>query len=572
MISRIRLIAPWGELNPVEKDEIGFRSTFDTNWNVMQLSVDSVTLSNEDREGIFNWIYQGQGRFENIPIQLESDTLQRGYYLDLSTCRFTDSDVSVSIIPRKSADWFWEQADNLTFEAIQKNFGTLLPSCVDVPYLIVKPDLVMQTLMLSITTFSLVTEIARTIKAIADLAGQALDALGTGVLTTIAQGLALIAYLIAMTLALINLIQQLVQLFFPKLRYFKAMRDYDLIRLGCESLGFTLDSSLLLSLKDKLLTLPIPITRENNRPSIFEFLPDELSNTVFNYGYPTASDTVPTLGSLIRQIQTIYNAETVAYNGVLKLETRSWFQSNSTTNLDLYFNNQDKREQAWGFDTEMDLKRKTLSWQTDFSDLHTADNFYKIATEKNTNPTTVLNADLVSIKGYKDLPFTFSLGARKKGLNFIEKRVKNVFDIADSLINLFGGNGNFAQNVTNRIGVLMISEETFSITKKLWVTIDSNGRARQDENYINFLGTDYIYDTYHKDQEVSVNSSIILEDMPLPCTEFQFSQFSQNKFVNLNGQTVELLSAEFKYHNAQAVITYRELDGSGQNTNTSTIY
>jgi hypothetical protein len=567
----MRIIAPWGTLSPLEKDELGFKSTFDTTWSVMQLSVESITLSNEDREGIFNWIYQGQGRFENIPVTIESDTLTKNYYLDLKTCGFTDTDVSVSVYPRKGANWFWEQADNLTFDAIQKNFGTLVPSTVQVPYLVVKPDLVIQTLMISITTFSLVTEIARTIKAITDLSGQALDVVGTGALTTVIQTVALVAYLVALSIALINLITQLVRLFFPKLRYFKAMRDYDLIRLGCQSLGFTLDSTLLAGIKNKLLTLPIPMTREQNRPSIFEFLPDDLTSTVFNLGYPTASDTTPTLGEFIRQTLAMFNAEAIAYEGVLKLETRDWFEQNPVSNLELYFNEQSKREQLWGFDTEMDWKRKTISWQTDYSDLHTADNFYKVATEINTKQLNPINNDLVSITGYKDIPLVYSLGSRKRDLNFVEKLVKGLFTIADVLVNLFGGTGNFASSVTNRIGVLQISEETFSITKKLWCTISSNV-AKQDENFILYLGTDSIYNTYHRDQEVKVNSSRIFEEMPIPMTEYEFSQFSQNKFVNLNSTTVELLQARFEYDNAIAYLTYRDYDNSGFNTEIEVIY
>lgn len=567
----MRLVAPWGTLNPLEKNELGLKSTFDTTWSVMQLSVESITLSNEDREGIFNWIYQGQGRFENIPITLESDTLNKGYYLDLKTCRFTDTDVSVAVYPRKGANWFWEQADNLTFEAIQKNFGTLLPATVQVPYLVVKPDLAIQTLMISLTTFSLVTEIARTIKAIADLSGQALDVVGTGALTTVVQTIALVAYLIALTVALINLINQLIRLYFPKLRYFRAMRDFDLIRLGCQALGFTLDSTLLQSMKDKLITLPIPMTREQNRKSFFEFLPDDLTSEVFNYGYPTAMDTQPTLGGFIRQTLETFNAEAIAYEGVLKLETRSWFEQNPVANLDLYFNNQEKREQAWGFDVEMDWKRKTLSWQTDFQDLHTADNFYKVATEINTKQLNPINVDLVSITGYKDIPFTYALGSRKGGLNFIEKLVKGLFDIADALINLFGGTGNFGASVANRVGVLQISEETFSITKKLWCTI-SNNIAKQDSDFILSLASDTIYNLYHRDQEVKTNSSRIFEEMPIPMTEFQYMQLSQNKFVPLNSQVVEQIQSRFEYDNAIAYLTYRDYDNSGFNTDVEVIY
>lgn len=562
----IKINAPWGTLNPFERDEIGFKSDFGTNYNVMQLAVESITLANEDREQIYNWIYQGQGRFEMIPITIEAETITENYYLDLATCNWTDSTVSVTVKPRLGADWFWEQADNLTFDAIQKFHGTLIPNTINIPYLVVKPDIALQSLILAVTTYSLVTEITRTAKAVADLIADGLDIVGTGAFTAIAKAVALIAYLASMLISLISLIIQLVKLFFPRLRNFKAMRDVDLIALGCQALGFSLDSTLLSSLQN-LVTLPVPMTRELNRDSFFEKIADELTNAVFNYGYPTASDTTPTLGGFIREFMRIYNAESIAYNGVLKIETRSWFQQNTNTNLDLYFNDQEAREQNWKFDTEEDWKRKILYWQTDYQDLHTADNFFNVASELNTAPISVLNPDLVKIQGFKDEAFMFSLGARKKGLNFIEKSAKLLLNIADALVSVFGGNGNFASNVTDRNGVLIISEETFSITKKLWI---SNGR--QPDNYKEFLGITYIYAQFHRDLELNVNSGVIYENMPIPMTEFQFMQISQNKFVNLNGQLVELLTGVFKHEMAEADLTYKVYDNSGQNTQLQLIY
>lgn len=571
-MSRIKLIAPWGEINPYESNEIGFKSTFGTEWNVMQLSIDSVTLANEDRERILHWIYNEQGRFEGIPINLQSDTVNSNYYLDLNTCQFTDKEVSVSIKPYKGADYFWQQAESITFESIEKFYGTLSPNTIKIPYIIQKPDIAMQTLIISLTTFSLVTEIARTIKAIADLAGQALDVVGTGVLTTVAQTIALALYLISMIVALIQLIQQIVAIFFPKLRYFKAMRDYDLIRLACERIGFTLDSNILNQLKDNLVTLPIPITREADRKSFFEFISNELSNDIFNYGYPTASDTTPTVADFIRSFMQIYNCNAIAYNGVFKMETKSWFQQNTNTSLELYFNEQDKRELAWKFDTEEDWKRKNLSWLSDPQDLHTMNNFFRLSIEKSSEPISVIDPYLFSIQGYEDTgSFRFATAERKNGLNAVEKLVKGLLNVADTLMGIFGGNQNFASLVQNRVGVLVISEETFSLTKKMWCEI-VNGEGKQPANFKDFIGAKTIYDAYHAIDEIPVNSGRIFENMPLPLTEYEFAQIAQNKFVNLNGQVVELLQSDFQYKNAIGNVTYKEYDGSGFNVKTLTVY
>jgi hypothetical protein len=116
----------------------------------------------------------------------------------------------------------------------------------------------------------------------------------------------------------------------------------------------------------------------------------------------------------------------------------------------------------------------------------------------------------------------------------------------------------------------MLSEEVFSITKKMILASD----GRQKELYMDVLNTDSIYNRFHKDLEVFVNSGKIYETMPIPCTEFEFSKFSINKYVNLGntGKVVELLDAKFLYGQAKAEITFKEYDNSGFNTKTIKIY
>lgn len=572
MIATIKLTAPWGEIQPVEREEIGFKSTFGTRPNVMQLSIDSVTLVNEDREEVYRWIYIQQGRFENIPVMIQSDTTSYEYFLNLKTCKFTEQSVSVSILPRKGHDHFFSRADSLSFEVVNALGGGVLQNAsIEVPYLIVRDNLALETLIVSLSIYSVSTEIARTVKALADVIADALDVVGTGVLTAVAKGLALIAYLASLTIALISFINQLIKIIFPKLRYLNAIRDLDLIRLSVEYLGYTLQSSLLDGLKN-WYTMPITITREENRPSFMELIADELANTKFNYGYPTVQDTIPTLGQAISSIETMFNAETLVYDGVVRIETRATFIQNANAILPSVFNDQTLRENAFSFDIEEDWKRKVMSWSIDYSDAHTSDNFFKASAEYSSEPVQFLNNDLVEVQGFTDITFPFALAQIKRKLTRIESLVKGLLSIADALVNLFGGSGNFASKVQNRVGVVIISQDTFSITKKLYIPNPETGK--QITNFIDFLSPSYIYDTFHKDLELNVNSGRIYENMPFPCTEYEFNKFNQNKFVILgdSGQVVELLSGEFVYNQAQAVATFKLHDNSGFNTKTVKIY
>jgi hypothetical protein len=557
------------EIQPEERNELGYKSTFGKRPNVMQLTSETITLSGADRELVYNWIYNGQGRFENIVVRLDSDTLQKDYFIDLSTVEFTDSTCTVAIRPRGAFDDFWSKADTLTFEVIDAlGNGTLTNACIRHPYLIVKDDLAIQTIVISLTIFSLTTELIRTVKAIENLGAETANA-PFGTITAVINAVVLVVYLLSLVIAIIQFISQLIRLYFPKLRYLKAISDYDLVRLSCEYLGYQLQSSLLESISD-WYTVGIPTQRDLGRKSFFEFISNDLANETMNYGYPTVYDTTPTLGSFISSIETICNAETIVYDNIVRIETRSTFIQNPVATIPNVFNVQEKREMKWRPDTEEDWKRKVLKWQTDYQDKHTTDNFSGVITEVSTEPIQFQNRDMVKVLGFKQEEFLFSLSKRKVKLTAVENLVGGLFEIADGVINVFGGNSSFASNITNRIGASMISEEVYSITKKMILASD----GRQKEDYMAQLDTLFIYGRWHTDLEVSKNSGKIYETMSIPCTEYEFSKFSINKFVNLGdtGKVVELLDAKFLYGQAKAEITFKDYDNSGFNTKTIKIY
>lgn len=557
------------EIQPSERNEIGYKSIFGKRPNVMQLSTETITLSGADRDLVYNWIYTGQGRFENIVVRLQSDTLQRDYFLDLSTVEFTDSSCTVAIRPRGAFDDFWSKADNLTFEVIDALGGGLLSNaCIRHPYLIVKDDLALQTIVISLTIFSLTTELIRTIKAIANLGAEVAN-VPFGTITAIINAFVLIIYLLTLVIAIISFVQQLIALYFPKLRYLKAISDYNLVRISCEYLGYQLQSSLLESISD-WYTVGVPTERSSTRKSFFQFISDDFANEVLNYGFPTVYDTTPTLGSFISSIETICNAETIVYDNIVRIETRATFVQNAVATIPNVFNVQEQREMKWRPDTEEDWKRKILKWQTDFQDKHTTDNFSGVISEYSTEPIQFQNRDMLKILGYKQEEFLFSLSKRKKSLTKIESLIRDLFIVTDSVVNTFGGSSNFASNITNRIGSTMLSEEVYSITKKMVLAND----GRQKVNYMDILQTDAIYNRFHKDLEVFINSGKIYETMPIPCTEYEFSKFSINKFVILGdtGEVVELLDAKFIYGQAKAEITFKRYDNSGFNTQTVKIY
>jgi hypothetical protein len=564
----LQLIAPWGELHPEELNSLGFKSTFGKRPTQALLSSDTLTLVNEDCEQILTWIYNN-GRTENIPVTCISDSgVTFEYYLQHKGTVFTNSTVTMNILPRKGNLSFFENADNLTFELLFKK-GVLPESlAVKTPFLIVRDNLVSETIILTVTGISLTLELIQVIKDISDFAAEALNVSPLQIPATILHGVGLSIKLVALGVALAQVINDLTQMYFPKLRYFKVCSFLTLLEVGCSYLGYTLDSQLINNIR-RYHVLPVPLTSNKAKESFFEFLPDELPEYETNH-YPSASDTVPTLGALIESIETMFNAETVVFDGVVKIEKRSTFFGSPIATIPSVLNDQANREDKWSFNDEDVWKRKVLQWQTDYQDLHTADSHYGTISEYSTEPISVTNQDLVDIAVAQMVDFPYSFGKRKNSLTRVENAVKKLFALVDNLVDIFSESPNYAGNVTDRIGSLVISQEQFSVTKLLYLGND----GKQPSGYTDYIHTTKIYDEYHLDWEIKVNAKKVFTGMPVPMTDYKFQQFAQNKYVVLEdtNETVELLSCVWEDRQHEATIDYKVFDNWASNTEVLKIY
>jgi len=175
-------------------------------------------------------------------------------------------------------------------------------------------------------------------------------------------------------------------------------------------------------------------------------------------------------------------------------------------------------------------------------------------------------ADLVNIPRLKGPNINYSLAARKAGLTNIEKAVRSVLGVIDTATGLFGGGTSFSSNISDRVGVMLISEQGFSFTKKMW--LDDNGK--QPANYADFMSASYIYDTYHTNLEVKNNARKLHEGMPIPFTDQKFFGLFQNNFVTLEstGEVAEITKASWYDEEYEASVDLSRKDDGGKNTKT----
>jgi hypothetical protein len=357
-----------------------------------------------------------------------------------------------------------------------------------------------------------------------------------------------IIYVASLLIAITEMAVRLFSLIFPKVRNLLGCKVKDLIEQGCNYLGFTLDSTLLTT--ENWTILPVPLVR--GRKGIFKFIPDDLISP-FNKGVPSSSDTVSTLGSLIKAVEDTFNARTKVINGVVQIERRDYWNAVAINNIIPAMVIQADRQDQFSYNPEDVWKRYYIHYNLDQMDLNTMDELYDIHdAEYSTEPINVLNADLVTIKGLNDVAPPFALGQRKDSLNWLEKQAKILFAVIDGLTGLFGGGTNLVAKIEARIGVMVISQNFFSVTKLLYTI---NGK--QPANFKDIVSAKGLWYNYHYINQIALNSWKIKNDVRLRIMEEDFVTLLNNNWIEVDGVNCEILRLEWIDEKSLATITYR---------------
>jgi len=547
------------EVAPRNIFEFGLRSTFNGDPSILQMDADKVILPREAKT-IIDQHVQTTGVFEGIPYRIEmGNNVSLEYYVDLTDgATFRDFEVEIKIKKRKGYDDFWDQAQGTSFELMNEK-NVIFP-IIDIPYLIIRDNQLEVGITLSVSLYSMTDALITNIKDSATAITNVIEAVTPNasvppvpplgeIITLVLKALIQVAYTIALLVAVIKLAQQMFELLFPKIRYYKGCTVKNLIETGCQFLGFTLNSTLLNDLS-QLTIMPVPIIKE--KKSIWNYIENDL-NFSFTKGYPTAQDSTPTLGNLIDFVENTFNARTRVFNGEVQIERRDFWESLTTNSLLPALNLQDERQSEYQYNTDEAWKRTYIHYLVDYADSHTVDFFDPTDAEYSTEALNVINPDLVTIKGLNDVAIPFALGVRKNELNFIEKLAKEFFQTIDDVTGVFGGGTNYASSIQNRIGVTQISQQFYSQSKLLYASA-----GRQPENYVDLISAKSIYNNYHKINEININGYKIFSNSPIRLRPSEFVNLYNNNYANINGLLCEIITIQYNDAESKAVITYKE--------------
>ena len=537
------------EITPRNIFDIGVQVDFSAKIDQNKLTTDVVILPNEGKTEVLNH-KNTVGVFEGLPyhVELESGT-KIDLYIDLTTdVIYKDTEVECTLKQRYSHDNFFDNAEGLSFELIHtKNPITIF----DVSFQLQVKDQLGRSITLSLAIYSLSVGIAQQVKELSEvtkefvsIAGYGFSALGK----IIEAGLKLILttiFLAVLVFQAYKLIQALIEINFPKTRYLKGSKVLDLIQKGCNYLGYSFESSILENEYKDLMILPIPLNKTKEK--FFEIFLNDLNNS-FTKGYPTANDSTPTLGSLISAMETQFNAETKIINGKVSLERWDFWLNQSSIQIQSSLTLQDKAENSFKYDFSRLFKRYLISYQTDYSDLYTIDNFDNSNAEYSLERQTVVNNDLNSIKGLTEAQIPFALASIKTKYDWLEKRFSNLYQLIDKLAGT-----NYA-NKKSKLGLIILSDQFYSVSK----LIIYDGNKKQALNFNDYLSATNLWDKFHYINNVSKKPFKIVENEKVKMNDQEFTNILNKNYASIDGEVIEITNIQYFSERKFSLISYRK--------------
>lgn len=571
---------------PRNLTDIGVVSDFTGNPDFLSISVDAVILPREANDIILGHI-NSVGLFEGIPYSVEMDdgvTLE--YYVDLMDgVKVRQHEIEVKLKKRTSKDNFFARAEGTSWELLAKkgvNFQTY-----DVPYFVVRDNAFQEALQLSVVLYIMTEALIDAGDKLLDSINKLVEAsipipvapagVGFNVPAIIGASLMVVARVIYFGLllsAVLNLATQLLLTIFPPKRKLKGVYFRELLDKACQHFGYTFESDLL-DAQPFWTLVPVPLVRD--RDSVWNLLPDDIF-PVFNNGYPSSSDSTPSVLTFIQALETMFNGRTFVIGNVVRIERRDWLQSQTQNQIVPAMTLQAERDDEYSYNVEDVWKRYYIHYQVDFQDLHTADGktFDAHDSEYSTEATfPIQNEDLVQIQGLNDVSIPFSLGARKEKLNFVENLGESLLSFIDSLANTLGGNSNLAQQITSRKDCIQISQTYFSNTKVIYGqagAVTSNEIVTTESDFNNIVKAQALYNNFHTINEIVNNDFIIRENVRIRISSSEFVSLLSNNFAEIEGKICEILRLEWIDEKSFAQITYKEpLDWANGKVETLTI-
>lgn len=522
------------------------------------------------------------GYYQGIPFVVEAGDSQNPVmsidgYLDPSDNPLVkaSNEIEISLKKRQSHDWLVAKADSFSYrELADKNYnglGKIVNSDLTaVPYIINYIPEWPVLIPLFISSFLVGKELVDSVRAVVtkttDLIQAVVPSLGGNAggpvagfniakIITNAIGLAVqIAFTVGVMLALIKLIELILEQIAPLKRYHLGMGLKDLVVKGCERLGLTVESDLLDSLDNGQKWVTIPQKgHKGGQPPTGQDVGDWIES-----GVPGASSSLDTFGGVIRFLETTFNAEYKIKDDVFRIERKDYWRGLASYVIPDTLVNQETLQDDHTFNTDELNSNVKIKWETDLKDLNTLDNSNGQVYQAVTFVKSVQDEDLVNLTGLKTINIPMSLAIRKDKLTVVEEVLKAFLTAADFLSGQLGQPQSFATQFNARIGSMHLSDHFTSRAKM--VVMEGSGLANDQRS---IMAASKLWQNYHYiDSFVTIDGEnaqqVIYKEQLIPFCDADYLTLQENQYVTTkSGEPAKVERIEWTNYENSALITYR---------------
>lgn len=546
-----------------------------TDWEFVRENTDKI------QEHTDSGLNGGVGIFEGIPYKIEIERngqIETPFdgYLDLTEEHNLSGITStVKAKERHGIDFFNDVADSVTFEYLFKEAKIITTNdFIYQPYILNSVPDYKEAAIMIITSYVLVEQIRDNINKFSQLIAELSNPFEA---TAIIRAILLVAYIAFLILAAIKVIKQIINLIIQPVKYHAGMYLKTLLTKGCEHFGYSFESEILDS---------EPFSKAVVIPEKFYVAPNTTIKEILGFTKPSPDQEgyfKGSLGDLMRICKTMFNAKFFISGKTIKMLRRDKPIGNVNYTLpDVY-------EPYFKLNTTEFNSNILVSFEYDTSDKNTVQEYKGVSYQTLLQPKSVINKDLVLMRGLKDFRIPLALARTKKELTLPEKLLNNfeklfsklcsglttlingiikavntIIKIINKIIKALKVVGikvnweikpvkpikieSFANTIENRIGMMKI-ETDFVNRPKIYLLDKATSSAKNKINPNNdeIFSAKYLYNNFHfvdsflpSIDKPNANQYYLKEYEKVPFVFSDYLKVKENNFIYVGSDIAEV--------------------------------
>jgi len=567
---------------PRNWDQIEVLATFDNNGVQANITTDSLNFVNETAQTITDYLAGGgtdpittKGIFEGLPFMIDisessavgvpTTQVFKGIIDTMKSRIIAPNEVEVEIKDQKGLDKLQFKAEGLTF-GLMKDKGHITASDYStIPYVVQKKQDLIAEAVLALSIYTLTVELQKQIEETAAVIADSIAHASGGISGPVAAAIWLAAKIAlrlvligVMIVQIINLVNKMLEFLAPRVKYFKGMNLRTMLEKGATYMDYTFSSTI--ADLDKIFMLPSKELEGNEQV----FLNPPNNDT----GIPRTGDNGYIYVELLEAVKIAFNAKFIVdSSNVIHLESlnNDAFWINQST-----YQKPDVLVEKYRFNTDELSATNVVSFNYDIQDQWSLDRFKGTVYEIKTEALQIGEEQNVLLGGYNESRIPYALGTRKDDFTKVEEALLSLAQIADAIINFFPiGNSNLTGTITQKIGMLRISEDLVNVPK--WLVLENvQGQFKIPSNHRDILSAKSLWEKYINKQSFVDNNFgnqyRIYEGVKVPFTLVDFLKLIQNSyFYDTDGQSAKVDKISWVMGDDTAEIDYRVRDVYSRN-------